>query len=82
MIKHSPVVILLYYKLQMRLHDLLFFLMNNKNALSQPLVESVAGFVAGVASTLVAHPLDILKTRLQGMTASQESDRFALSNIC
>lgn len=35
-------------------------------ALPQPFVEIIAGFVAGVASTLVAHPLDLVKTRLQG----------------
>lgn len=39
--------------------------MSDNNALPQPLIESVAGFVAGVASTLVAHPLDVIKTRLQ-----------------
>ena len=32
----------------------------------QALIESTAGFVAGVAATLVAHPLDLVKTRLQG----------------
>ena len=33
---------------------------------SRALIESSAGFVAGVAATLVAHPLDLVKTRLQG----------------
>lgn len=34
--------------------------------LSQSMIETTAGFVAGVTSTLVVHPLDIVKTRLQG----------------
>jgi hypothetical protein len=33
--------------------------------LSPSFVETVAGFTAGVAATLVVHPFDILKTRLQ-----------------
>ena len=40
--------------------------MPDYKSLPQPLIESIAGFVAGVASTLVAHPLDLIKTRLQG----------------
>lgn len=40
--------------------------MNDKNALSPSVVETVAGFSAGVISTLAVHPLDIVKTRLQG----------------
>lgn len=40
--------------------------MNNNHArLSPALVETTAGLAAGVASTLAAHPLDIIKTRLQ-----------------
>lgn len=35
-------------------------------ALPDSLIESLAGFLAGVASTIVAHPLDLIKTRLQG----------------
>lgn len=35
--------------------------------LSPSLVESVAGFSAGIISTLVVHPFDVIKTRLQGM---------------
>lgn len=35
--------------------------------LSPAVVETVAGFTAGVVSTLALHPLDIIKTRLQGM---------------
>lgn len=34
--------------------------------LSPSLVESTAGFTAGIVSTLVAHPFDVVKTRLQG----------------
>ncbi|KAK8213165.1 mitochondrial FAD carrier protein flx1 [Zalaria obscura] len=33
--------------------------------LSPSLVESVAGFSAGIISTLVVHPFDVIKTRLQ-----------------
>lgn len=44
-------------------------IMENKNggARSQvPGVETTAGFTAGLVSTLVVHPLDVIKTRLQG----------------
>lgn len=37
------------------------------NQLPNALVESIAGLSAGLASTLIAHPLDLIKTRLQGM---------------
>ena len=40
--------------------------MNTASQLPAPLVESIAGFTAGVATTFFAHPLDLLKTRLQG----------------
>ena len=40
--------------------------MNENHArLSPALVETIAGLTAGVASTLAAHPLDVIKTRLQ-----------------
>jgi hypothetical protein len=35
------------------------------NNLSSSLIESTAGFTAGIVATLVVHPFDILKTRLQ-----------------
>ena len=34
--------------------------------LSQSVVETIAGFTAGIATTLCLHPLDLVKTRLQG----------------
>lgn len=34
--------------------------------LSHSVIETTAGFVAGLTSTLIVHPLDIVKTRLQG----------------
>jgi hypothetical protein len=40
--------------------------MNENYALSPSLIETIAGFTAGIISTLVVHPLDIVKTRLQG----------------
>lgn len=44
--------------------------MTEQKALPKPLIETIAGFVAGIASTLVAHPLDLVKTRLQGTLAA------------
>lgn len=40
--------------------------MPTTNGASQSLIETTSGFVAGVVSTLVVHPLDVVKTRLQG----------------
>lgn len=34
-------------------------------SISPSLVESAAGFTAGIVSTLVVHPFDVIKTRLQ-----------------
>ncbi|KAI4269615.1 MAG: hypothetical protein L6R38_007413 [Xanthoria sp. 2 TBL-2021] len=44
--------------------------MTSITPLPHPLIETIAGFLAGIASTLVAHPLDVLKTRLQVDRAS------------
>lgn len=38
---------------------------SNPHGLSPSTVETVAGLTAGLASTIVVHPLDIIKTRLQ-----------------
>lgn len=35
--------------------------------LPPPIVETVAGLTAGTVSTLVLHPLDLIKVRLQGV---------------
>jgi len=40
--------------------------------LSPSLVETVAGFTAGVVATLAVHPFDILKTRLQLETSNSQ----------
>lgn len=55
-----------------------------KPALSSSVVESVAGFSAGVVSCLAAHPLDLLKNRLQLRTSPrpQLGDSYQiLSNV-
>ncbi|KAJ5752351.1 hypothetical protein N7520_009268 [Penicillium odoratum] len=39
--------------------------MTGQDGLSSSFVETVAGFTAGVVSTLCLHPLDLVKTRLQ-----------------
>lgn len=40
--------------------------------LSPSLVETVAGFTAGVVATLAVHPFDVLKTRLQLETGNAQ----------
>lgn len=42
-------------------------------AISPSLVESVAGFTAGLVSTLVVHPFDVVKTRLQIQQANAQA---------
>jgi primary-amine oxidase len=42
-----------------------------KSTLSASVIESLAGFSAGVVSCLAAHPLDLLKNRLQLNTQSR-----------
>ncbi|MCJ1312774.1 hypothetical protein MMC25_006450 [Agyrium rufum] len=42
---------------------------------SQALVETIAGLTAGAATTLVVHPLDLIKTRLQIDRASTSDSR-------
>ncbi|KAL4877650.1 mitochondrial carrier domain-containing protein [Aspergillus karnatakaensis] len=39
--------------------------MTDKDGLSSSMVETIAGFTAGIATTLCLHPLDLIKTRLQ-----------------
>lgn len=40
--------------------------MTSQDGFSSSFVETVAGFTAGIVSTLSLHPLDMVKTRLQG----------------
>jgi hypothetical protein len=40
---------------------------SNHAGTSPALVEAVAGLSAGTVATLVVHPLDIVKTRMQSM---------------
>jgi primary-amine oxidase len=51
-----------------------------RTRLSASLIESVAGFSAGVVSCLAAHPLDLLKNRLQlnTQTRSRAGDSFRI----
>lgn len=51
-----------------------------QSTLSASVVESVAGFSAGVVSCLAAHPLDLLKNRLQlnTTTRSRPGDSFRI----
>jgi primary-amine oxidase len=51
-----------------------------RSTLSASVIESVAGFSAGVVSCLAAHPLDLLKNRLQlnTQTRSRPGDSFRI----
>jgi Mitochondrial carrier protein len=40
---------------------------SNRHGLSPASIETIAGLSAGLVSTIVVHPLDIIKTRLQGI---------------
>ncbi|KAF9892191.1 hypothetical protein FE257_002597 [Aspergillus nanangensis] len=47
--------------------------MTGQDGLSSSFVETVAGFTAGIVSTLCLHPLDLVKTRLQVDRSSTSS---------
>lgn len=47
-------------------------------ALSPSIVETVAGFTAGIVSTLAVHPFDVVKTRLQIQPAVRNSAGHAV----
>jgi hypothetical protein len=49
---------------------------------SSTVTDAVAGFVAGVAQTLGVHPLDVVKTRLQGRFTTHALDAQNPANIC
>ena len=69
---------------------------NQSQRLPQGLIEAFAGFVAGIASvrlchqvqmldltcqTLVAHPLDMIKTRLQGKHKRLSSAPYGFGEV-
>jgi hypothetical protein len=41
--------------------------MSTGHAQTNWLVETIAGFAGGFISTILLHPLDVIKTRLQGL---------------
>ena len=52
---------------------------SSHGTLSSAVVESIAGLSAGSVATLVVHPLDIVKTRMQSMSSA--SSIPPLSNL-
>lgn len=56
--------------------------MTRQNGLSPSILETVAGFTAGIASTLSLHPLDLIKTRLQGMVVTVGHQNTTATNSC
>jgi len=51
------------------------------NQLPPSLIETVAGFTAGVVSTLVVHPFDVVKTRLQGRPQRQCCSNWGMHSL-
>lgn len=57
--------------------------MTSQDGSSSSFVETVAGFTAGVVSTLTLHPLDMIKTRLQGkLWYFVDSPWYGVTNSC
>lgn len=55
--------------------------MTGQDGLSPSFVETIAGFTAGIASTLSLHPLDLVKTRLQGIFPGEACNSETTANI-
>ena len=51
---------------------------NSHAGVSPAVVESIAGLSAGTVATLVVHPLDIVKTRMQSRMDSLEQEPLML----
>lgn len=52
---------------------------SQSHGISPATVETIAGLSAGLVSTIIVHPLDIIKTRLQGRLGSPPSLYFPLT---